>query len=83
MEDLPKSSTCPNLLKNQTSGKRACGEYMPLFGMCARSERRPGAGPSDRNREGRRLLNGARGRGHYCHAVLAPAHFTSHRSQEA
>ena len=26
---------------------------------------------------------GARGRGHYCHAVLAPPHFTSHTSQEA
>ena len=26
---------------------------------------------------------GARGRGHYCHAVLAPPHFTSRTSQEA
>ena len=72
MEDLPNSSTCPNLLKNQISGKRASGAYMSLFGMCAITEHRAGAGPSDRNGQSRRLLNGARGWGHYCHAVLAP-----------
>jgi hypothetical protein len=61
MEDLPNSSTCPSLLKNQISGKRAGGEYMPLFGMCATSERRAGAGPSERNRRSRWLLKDARG----------------------
>jgi len=47
------------------------------------SERPAGARPSDRNGQRRWLLNGARGRGHYGHAVLAPPHFTSHTSQEA
>lgn len=37
------------------------GAYMPVFGMCAISERRAGAGPSDRNGQSRWLLNGARG----------------------
>ena len=54
---------------------------MPLFGMCAISEGPAAAGPSDRNGQSRWLLNGARGRSHYCHAVLAP-HFTSHTSQK-
>ena len=83
MEDLPNSSTCPNLLKNQTSGKRAGGEYMPLFGMCAISEGRAGAGRSDRNTQGRCTLNGAGDRGHYCRALPTRPHFTSHTSQEA
>jgi hypothetical protein len=61
----------------------AGGADMPLFGMCAISERPAGAGPSDRNGQSRWPLNGAGGRGHYCHAVLAPPHFTSHTSQEA
>lgn len=59
------------------------GWRMPLFGMCAISERPAGAGPSDRNGQSRWPLNGARSRGHYCHAVLPPPHFASHMSQEA
>jgi len=55
----------------------AGGAYMLLFGMCATSERPPGAGPSDRNSQSRWLLNGARGQSDYCGAVLAPPHFTS------
>jgi hypothetical protein len=43
MEDLPISSTCPNLLKNQASGKRAGAEYMPLSAVCAIGQRRAGA----------------------------------------
>lgn len=41
MEDLPNSSTCPTLLKNQISGERA-SPYMPLFGTRAVSERLAG-----------------------------------------
>jgi hypothetical protein len=44
MEDLPNSSTYLNLLRNLTSGKRACGEQMPAFGTCASSEGRLEAG---------------------------------------
>ncbi len=41
--------------------RHAGGAYMPLFGMCAISERPAGARPSDSNGQSRWLLNGARG----------------------
>jgi hypothetical protein len=56
---------------------------MPLFGMCAISEGPAAAGPSDRNGQSRWLLNGARGRSHYCHAVLAPPFYIPHIAKDA
>ncbi len=46
--------------------------YMPLVGMGAIRERPAGAGPIARNDQSRWLLSGARGRGHYLRALLAP-----------
>jgi len=77
------SMACPGFLTVADIVDTAGGAYMPLFGMCAISKRPAGGGRSERDGQSRWLLNGARGRGYYCHAVLAPPHFTSHTSQEA
>jgi hypothetical protein len=48
--------------KCSSMSAHAGGAYMPLFGMCAISERPAGAGPSAAsNGQSRWLLNGARG----------------------